>query len=103
MRKCLGSSEEWEDVGDNIAREKTSQVLRDALTARKSFSGNEEQSHTNEKNLRMKSGRKEPPQEMRVATKPLQLEKIANTKLPLITTEFLNKNIISFNNDKVNQ
>lgn len=65
LRKCLGSSEEWEDVGDNIAREKTSQVLRDALTARKSFSGNEEQSHTNEKKLRMKSGRKEPPQGMK--------------------------------------
>jgi hypothetical protein len=37
LRKVDDSSK-WEDVGDDIAREKTSQVLRDAIHAKKSFS-----------------------------------------------------------------
>jgi hypothetical protein len=37
LRK-LDDSSKWEDVGDEIAREKTSQVLRDAIHAKKSFS-----------------------------------------------------------------
>jgi hypothetical protein len=37
LKKCPNSK--WEDVGDEIAREKTSQVLRDAIQSKKSFSG----------------------------------------------------------------
>jgi len=39
LRKQAGGSSKWEDVGDDVAREKTSQVLRDAIHAVKCFSG----------------------------------------------------------------
>mmetsp|Transcript_42537 Transcript_42537/g.102509 ORF Transcript_42537/g.102509 Transcript_42537/m.102509 type:complete len:516 (+) Transcript_42537:2110-3657(+) len=52
LKKCPNSK--WEDVGDEIAREKTSQVLRDAIQAKKSFSGDTP--------TRIRSDRKRAPQ-----------------------------------------
>ena len=63
LRKCSATTDEWEDVGDSIAREKTSQVLRDAIQARKSFSGDADK-YTWRKNSLDAERRKSPPQKV---------------------------------------
>ena len=63
LRKCSASGE-WEDVGDDIAREKTSQVLRDAIQARKSFSGDGDRNTRDNATPNIKKRRKDPPHEM---------------------------------------
>lgn len=60
LRKCSAGSEEWEDVGDIIAREKTSQVLRDAIQARKSFSRDAKKFVSNDTPLHAEARRKDP-------------------------------------------
>ena len=63
MRKSSESSGEWEDVGDDIAREKTSQVLRDAIQARKSFSGDRDKNTRDNATPNAKEQMKDPPHE----------------------------------------
>lgn len=70
LRKCSSRSEEWEDVGDSIAREKTSQVLRDAIQARKSFSKDRNKFILNDTSLPVEQKRKTPPQKEK--TPPVQ-------------------------------
>jgi len=65
LRKCSASSGDWEDVGDDIAREKTSQVLRDAIQTRKSFSDDGEKSTLTNVNVHVKQRRKYTPCKMK--------------------------------------
>ena len=65
LRKCSGNSGEWEDVGDDVAREKTSQVLRDAIQARKSFSSDRQKDTYHNRRLCSEQRRKDPPHKIK--------------------------------------
>jgi hypothetical protein len=79
LRKCSTSSGEWEDVGDVIAREKTSQVLRDAIQVKKSFSGDGEKCVWKDATLPAKPRRKDPPHKIK-KTPPVQQQSFQSSR-----------------------
>ena len=85
LRKCSGKPGEWEDVGDIIAREKTSQVLRDAIQARKSFSGDGDRHVRKRNTLDTRKIRKSPSQ--KVTKTPVQ-KSFAPSRQPLPVTQW---------------
>lgn len=68
LRKISSKPGEWEDVGDIVAKEKASQVLRDAIQARKSFSKDGTKPISKISSLSVQSKRKRPPQEMKITS-----------------------------------
>ena len=83
MRKCSSKLGEWEDAGDIIAREKTSQVLRDAIQARKSFSNDAPRSVRKNASLPVEPKRKSPPPKVDKAPPVQQSFQQSQTKQPV--------------------